>query len=110
VPAAMDELIRLGNIVERLKATIADPIDAEGGFIATIDHLIALVKAGSPEVEKLFETFDSGLTNLLEPVAAFEKSLGAEGLAKTLETTAVSSMKKFEDSIVRFFKGWKAVI
>jgi hypothetical protein len=107
MPAAMDELIRLGDIVRRLKASIADPIDAEGGFIGTIDHMIALVKAGSPEVEKLFETFDSGLTNLLEPVAAFEKSLGAEGLAKTLETTAVSSMKKFEDSIVDSLKAGK---
>jgi hypothetical protein len=107
MPAAMDELIRLGDIVRRLKASIADPIDAEGGFVGTIDNLIDLVKAGSPEVEKLFETFDSGLTNLLEPVAAFEKSLGAEGLAKTLETTAVSSMKKFEDSIVDSLKAGK---
>ena len=107
IPRVLFRLVEIGNEIDLLKQSIAEPIDAEGGFVGTIDHMIALVKAGSPEVEKLFETFDSGLTNLLEPVAAFEKSLGAEGLAKTLETTAVSSMKKFEDSIVNSLKAGK---
>ncbi len=109
-PKAMENLanqtISLNKEMDLLKEKIGKEVPVNG-LLTFIDELIAAVKLGSPEVEKLFETFESGLTNLLEPVAAFEKSLGAEGLAKTLETTAVSSMKKFEDSIVDSLKAGK---
>ena len=109
-PKAMENLanqtISLNKEMDLLKEKIGKEVPVNG-LLTFIDELIAAVKLGSPEVEKLFETFDSGLTNLLEPVAAFQKSLGAEGLAKTLETTAVSSMKKFEDSIVDSLKAGK---
>ena len=94
--------------IDALKIKLGENIPADGnGLLSFMDGLIDAIQAGFIEVDKLFESFDSGLTNLLEPVAAFEKSLGAEGLAKTLETTAVSSMKKFEDSIVNSLKSGK---
>ena len=62
--------------------------------------MIAAIKKGNPEVMKLFESLEKGLTNLLlDPVAKFKSQLNDVGT--TLDNIAVNSMKKFEDAIVQ---------
>ena len=94
--------------IDALKAKLGSNVSPEGSDVLTfIDSLIAAVQKGSPEVNKLFESFSAGLTNALDPMETFQKSLGKEGLLKTLDTTAVASMKKFEDSIVDSLRAGK---
>tara|TARA_R110000764_G_C10910734_1_gene372681 strand:- start:120 stop:878 length:759 start_codon:yes stop_codon:yes gene_type:complete len=102
------ELQRTSIEIEVVKKKLGSNVSPEGNDVLTfIDSLIAAVQKGSPEVNKLFESFSAGLTNALDPMETFQKSLGKEGLLKTLDTTAVASMKKFEDSIVDSLRAGK---
>lgn len=47
------------------------------------------------------------LVNIGSPLEVFIASLGKEGLAKTIETTTVGAMTKFEDSIIETIKTGK---
>lgn len=47
------------------------------------------------------------LTDLQSPLSVFKDQIGEKGLSKTLDTLAVNSMKKFEDSIVNGLKTGK---
>lgn len=101
------EIFSLVREMAALKETIGMTVNEASAFQLKMDTLIEAVKNGSPIAEKFFETFQAGLTNLLSPMEVFQKSLGEEGLLKTLDTTAVASMKKFEDSIVSSLKAGK---
>ena len=58
------------------------------------DNLIELLQKGNPEATKFFETFNSGLTDNLNPLEVFIAQL--EDVEKSIQNAAVSSMKKFE--------------
>ena len=103
----LDQIDKLTLNLTNLKEVAGTPVEGINNLADGFDRMIELVKAGSPEVAAFLETFNSGITNALEPVAAFEATLGKEGLAKTLGTTAVGAMKKFEDSIMTSLKNGK---
>ena len=69
------------------------------------DNLIELLQKGNPEATKFFETFNSGLTDNLNPLEVFIAQL--EDVEKSIQNAAVSSMKKFEDSIIEGLKKGK---
>ena len=64
-----------------------------------LDEMIAAIEKGNPEVMKLFESLEKGLTDQLDPVAKFKLQLNEVGT--TLDNIAVNSMKKLEDAIVQ---------
>jgi len=96
----------LADLFEK-RNTFDDFTSSAEKFNLKIDDLITLIKAGGEDFDEFVETYQAGLTDLLSPIERLNDSLGKEGLQKTLETTAVQSMKKFEDAIVDGIKTGK---
>ena len=91
--------MRTSNFGEQSKVTA----DKVRNYKLTLDDL----RASYEGITNGSDEFGASLTNLLSPIEAFKDSLGEKGLQKTLETTAVQSMKKFEDSIVSSLRAGK---
>ena len=91
--------MRTSNFGEQSKVTA----DKVRNYKLTLDDL----RSSYEGVTDAGEDFGINLTNLLSPIEAFKDSLGEKGLQKTLETTAVQSLKKFEDSIVSSLRAGK---
>ena len=66
------------------------------GYKLSIDDLRGGTDEAGDSTKKLGDSF----VDALSPLAKFQDQIGKEGLARTLETTAVGAMKKFEDSII----------
>ena len=77
----------------------------DSGMVTYIDKLIAAVKNGDSEFQKLFEGISGGVNDIASPLTAFRLQL--DDVGKSLETTVVSSMKKFEDTIITGLKNGK---
>ena len=75
------------------------------GMVTYVDKLIAAVKNGDSEFQKLFEGISGGVNDIASPLTAFRLQL--DDVGKSLETTVVSSMKKFEDTIITGLKNGK---
>lgn len=78
---------------------------AKSPALEYIDNLIAAVESGVGSSDKFFESLKGGLTDNLNPLQVFKATL--EDVEKTMQTTAVSTMKKFEDAIVDGLKNGK---
>jgi len=80
--------------------------DPEGNTsLEYIDQLIEAVKNGTLSSNKFFESFQSGMVDNLNPMQVFQATL--EDIDKTMQTTAVNTMKKFENAIVDGLKTGK---
>ena len=66
------------------------------GYKLSIDDLRGSTDKAGDSSNLLGKSF----VDALSPLEKFDDQLGKEGLARTMETTAVGAMKKFEDSIV----------
>ena len=73
------------------------------GYKLSIDDLRGGTDAAGDSTKKLGNSF----VDALSPLEKFQDQIGKEGLATTLETTAVGAMKKFEDSIVNGLRNGK---
>jgi hypothetical protein len=62
---------------------------------------------GTDAVVVATDELTTKLVNIGSPLQVFIASLGKDGLAKTIETTTVGAMRKFEDSIVETIKTGK---
>ncbi len=102
-------LIEFANSVKRISTLgFGKPIFDETNIKNTtdsFDNLITLIEKGNPEASKFFETFNSGITDNLNPLQAFAAQL--EDIEKSIQNVAVSSMRKFEDSIIDGLKKGK---
>ena len=78
---------------------------AKSPALEYIDNLIAAVESGVGSSDKFFESLKGGLTDNLNPIQVFKATL--EDIDKTMQTTAVNTMKKFEDAIVDGLKTGK---
>ena len=70
-----------------------------------INELIEAVENGTLSSNEFFESFQSGMVDNLNPLQVFVATL--EDIEKTMQTTAVNTMKKFEDAIVDGLKTGK---
>ena len=71
----------------------------------SFDKLVNKIQDGSFSLEEFAKSGEVNLTNLQNPLAVFIDNL--ENVKKTLQTTVVQSMKKFEDSIVEGLRNGK---
>lgn len=69
------------------------------------DELLEKVAGGNTDIQEFIEKFKMKLTDLGAPLDVFIDGLGQ--VEKTLQTTVVQSMKKFEDSIVEGLRNGK---
>lgn len=90
--AKAEKNVASSEFVERTKAAA----EKLRGMKITLDD----IKDGSDAAGDSANKAGKNFVDLLSPLEKFKDSLGKEGLTKTLETTAVGAMKKFEDSIV----------
>jgi len=107
------EIIDVKIELMKVGGELADLAEKDIGFFTamaekmnlTLDEMIAKILAGGEAITTLGENGQSGLTNLLSPLERFNQQLG--DVKTSLENTVVSSMKKFEDSIVDGLKNGK---
>ena len=85
--ASTDFLTRTQNAAEKLRGMKVTLEDLRDNALGLQDDLGKNGLGGS-------------FVDALSPLEKFDDQLGKEGLARTMETTAVGAMKKFEDSIV----------
>ena len=105
-------VFEIGAEIAKVRTSIIEMNEQlSGGDIAKspaleyIDNLIAAVESGVGSSDKFFESLKGGLTDNLNPIQVFKATL--EDIDKTMQTTAVNTMKKFEDAIVDGLKTGK---
>ena len=100
-----DEMTRVRDILIEMNSEIAGTDIAQSPALLYIEELIQKVKDGGSIFDEFFESLNSGLTDNLNPLETFIASL--EDVEKTIQQTAVATMKKFEDSIIDGLKNGK---
>ena len=105
-------VFEIGAEIAKVKASIIEMNEqlygedvAKSPALEYIDNLIAAVESGVGSSNKFFESLKGGLTDNLNPMQVFQATL--EDIDKTMQTTAVNTMKKFEDTIVDGLKTGK---
>jgi hypothetical protein len=99
-----DEIMRVTkSLMGMNKALEYDP--SGDSSLTFINELIEAVENGTLSSNEFFESFQSGMVDNLNPLQVFVATL--EDLEKTMQTTAVNTMKKFEDAIVDGLKTGK---
>lgn len=99
IVATNDVMLKTSNYGEK-SVEIADKLRSYKLTIEQIRVVTDLMGNSTDELTKK-------LVNIGSPLQVFIASLGKEGLAKTIETTTVGAMNKFEDSIVETIKTGK---
>ena len=87
------------------KDDVGSLIETAKRFNMTLDEMISKILQGGEEFLKLNENGQAGLTNLLSPLEKFNSQLG--DVKMNLENVVVTSMKKFEDTIIDGLKNGK---
>jgi hypothetical protein len=100
-----DEMVRVRSILIEMNSEINGTDIAQSPALLYIEELIQKVKDGGSVFDEFFESLNSGLTDNLNPLEVFIAQL--EDVEKTIQQTAVSTMKKFEDSIIDGLKNGK---
>lgn len=99
-----DEIQKVArSLIEMNKGLEYDPTGDNS--LTFINELITAVENGTLSSNKFFESFQSGMIDNLNPLQVFKATL--EDIDKTMQTTAVNTMKKFEDAIVDGLKTGK---
>jgi hypothetical protein len=99
-----DEIMRVAkSLMEMNKELEYDP--SGDSSLTFINELIEAVENGTLSSNEFFESFQSGMVDNLNPLQVFVATL--EDIDKTMQTTAVNTMKKFEDAIVDGLKTGK---
>ena len=84
------------------------PPEKSTAVLDFLDKMIEAVRTGGDEWKVLLEEGTNAVTDLGSPLDAFiTKLTGPGGLNNSIETAAVSSMKKFEDTIIDGLKKGK---
>ena len=99
IVATNDVMLKTSNYGEK-SVEIADKLRSYKLTIEQIRVVTDLMGNSTDELTKK-------LVNIGSPLQVFIASLGKDGLAKTIETTTVGAMNKFEDSIVETIKTGK---
>ena len=100
-----DEMVRVRGVLIEMNSEINGTDIAQSPALLYIEDLIQKVKDGGSVFDEFFESLNSGLTDNLNPLEVFIAQL--EDVEKTIQQTAVSTMKKFEDSIIDGLKNGK---
>lgn len=96
----MAQLSKARDRAREIKEELGDNVPKQSENVLNfLNEMLAAVKEGNPEVIKLFESLEKGLTDQLDPVAKFKAQL--DDVTTTLDNIAVNSMKKLEDAIVQ---------
>ena len=103
--AIQAEMLRVQDILKTLNQEINGTDITQSPALLYIEDLIQKVKDGGSVFDEFFESLNSGLTDNLNPLEVFIAQL--EDVEKTIQQTAVSTMKKFEDSIIDGLKNGK---
>lgn len=99
IVATNDVMLKTSNYGEK-SVEIADKLRSYKLSIEQIRVVTDLMGNSTDDLTKK-------LVNIGSPLEVFIASLGKEGLAKTIETTTVGAMNKFEDSIIETIKTGK---
>ena len=101
-----DDLTRAEEAATKIRTILGGMIPTEENSVLTfLDDMIAAVKAGGDEWETLGVKGLNSISNLLNPLEAFDNKL--KEVNKSVGTAIVSSMKKFEDTIISGLKNGK---
>jgi len=100
-----EEMVRVRDVLLEMNSEINGTDIAKSPALLYIEELIQAVKDGGSVFDEFFESLNSGLTDNLSPLETFVN--GLTDTKKQLDAIAVSSMKKFEDSIVEGLKTGK---
>ena len=105
-----DDLVRAEEAATRIRTMLMGmvPAEEENSVLTFLDDMIEAVRKGGDEWKALVEKGTNAVTDLGSPLDAFiEKLTGVGGLRLSIETAAVASMKKFEDTIIDGLKNGK---
>jgi hypothetical protein len=101
-----DDLARAEEAATKIRTILGGMIPTEENSVLTfLDDMIAAVKSGGDDWETLGEKGLNSVSNLLNPLEAFDNKL--KDVNKSVGTAIVSSMKKFEDTIMSSLKNGK---
>ena len=101
-----NELLDVSTSIEVVKNKLGENLPKEStGLLDFLDEMIKAVIAGGGEFEKLMTTITGGVQDIASPLTSFKLQL--DDLNKSLSTAVVSSMKKFEDTIITGLKNGK---
>jgi len=101
-----DDLARAEEAATKIRTILGGMIPTEENSVLTfLDDMIAAVKSGGDEWETLGEKGVNSVSNLLNPLESFDNKL--KEVNKSVGTAIVSSMKKFEDTIMSGLKSGK---
>jgi len=101
-----DDLARAEEAATKIRTILGGMIPTEENSVLTfLDDMIAAVKSGGDDWETLGVKGLNSISNLLNPLEAFDNKL--KEVNKSVGTAIVSSMKKFEDTIMSGLKNGK---
>jgi hypothetical protein len=99
-----DEIMRVAKSLMEMNKELEYDLSGDSS-LTFINELIEAVENGTLSSNEFFESFQSGMVDNLNPLQVFVATL--EDIDKTMQTTAVNTMKKFEDAIVDGLKTGK---
>jgi len=100
-----EAILRTKNKIALLNQELLLEFNPSRVPLTFLEDMIKAVEEGGATWEQFFPKVEGGLTNLLSPMEVFQDQLNQ--VDKTVQTLAVSSMKKFEDSIIDSLKSGK---
>ena len=105
-----NELFNAENAASKLRTQLGDmlPPEKSTAVLDFLDKMIESVRTGGDEWKVLVEKGTNAVTDLGSPLDTFiNKLTGTGGLQLSIENAAVTSMKKFEDTIMDGLKKGK---